>query len=602
MKAIKYIKSFIMVRPYIPIVSIICIGALLSAVTFHVIRDKELQSIKSSFKLDTEDRINAIKKEVENNLDLVRGVNSLYRSSREVTRDEFREFIKFTIDSSTIQAIEWIPRIPHSDRDAYEEKARTDAYPDFRFTEQDTAGNMVRAGVRKEYFPVYFLEPLNDNKHIMGLDLSSDTVQMEALNKSIDTGEMAATPLIPLIQLKGKHYGFRVFLPVYLKHTPADTASLRRKNLIGFVTGVFHISAMVENTYTYLKEKGINIDIYDKDGHEKERFLYSHLSGPATSEDQAIIRHKNILQTSRTINIGDREWVIKARCFPEYTDHARDWHAWSVSISIFLFTCLLSAYIKNNIKRTIQISELADNLSREITARKQVEKAIIEVEERERRRIGHDLHDDLGQRLTGISFRTQGLENRLRKRFIPEAEDASRITSLIDSAKEQVKYLTCGLSPMVEKSDGNLLLVIKELVSNIKSIYRIPCLLKCDKTISVTDKTLVRQLYRIAQEAANNAVKHAKPDSIEIHITKDNDEITMTIKDDGAGIALPVRKSGMGLEIMKYRAGMINASLIIRRDIVKGTLVTCIFSEKRENRTSHSEKIEMPEIGDSSYI
>jgi signal transduction histidine kinase len=230
-----------------------------------------------------------------------------------------------------------------------------------------------------------------------------------------------------------------------------------------------------------------------------------------------------------------------------------------------------------------------------------VEKAIIEVEERERRRIGHDLHDDLGQRLTGISFRTQGLENRLRKKFMPEAEDASRITSLIDSAKEQVKCLSRGLSPMLEKSDGNLILVLKELVSNIKSIYRVPCVLKCDKRISVTDKTLVSQLYRIAQEAANNAVKHAKPDSIEIHLSKDHDEITMIIKDDGAGINLPVRKSGMGLEIMKYRAGMINASLIIRRDIVKGTLVACIFSEKREDMLNHSDKIEMPE-NNSSYI
>ncbi len=245
-KAIKYIKAFMLERPYIPIVSIICIGALLSAVTFHVIRDKELQSIKTSFKFDTEDRINAIKREVANNLDLVRSVHSLYRSSREVTRDEFREFIKFVIIGfSNIQALEWIPRVPHSQREVYEKAARRDGYHNFWFIEQEATGKIVRAGERKEYFPVYFLESFKDNKIVMGLDLSSDPIQMEALNNAMDTGKMTTTELISLIKTEERHYEFRVFLPVYRKHALTDTVGKRRKNLLGFVAGVFNIVEMV---------------------------------------------------------------------------------------------------------------------------------------------------------------------------------------------------------------------------------------------------------------------------------------------------------------------------------------------------------------------
>jgi signal transduction histidine kinase len=599
------IKSLILNRQYIQIAAIICIGALLSALTFYVIRSKELQSIEINFEHDTDDRINAITREIENNLELVRYVHSLFRSSREVTRNEFREFIRFAIDYSTIQALEWIPVVPHHQRDAYEKAAQTDGYSDFQFTEQGEDGRIVSAGQRKEYFPVYFLEPLQENEIAIGFDLSSDPKQREALYKTWDSGKMTASAPASLMQAEGNNLGFRVFLPVYRKHIPLETAAQRRANLIGFVSGVFHINKIVDKSYAYLVEKGIDVDLFDVSDHEKEQLLYSHLSGFRDSTERRSINRndmdKNLLQVSRSIDIGDRKWMITARPVPEYTEHARDWHAWSVSIGILFSTCMLSFFIMNNLKRTIQIGQLVENLSNEITARKKVEKAIIEVEERERRRIGHDLHDDLGQRLTGISFKTQGLENRLRKKFIPEAEDASRITSLIDTAKEQVKYLSRGLAPMVEKNDGNLILVLKELVSNIKNIYKIPCVLKCDKTISVTDKTLLRQLYRIAQEAANNAVKHAKPDSIEICLTKDHDEITMTIKDDGSGIALPVRNNGMGLEIMKYRAGMINASLIIRQDILKGTIVTCIFSEKRENSINPSERIEMPE-SNSSYI
>jgi signal transduction histidine kinase len=603
--AMDRIKSYILNRQYVPITVIICIGALLSALTFYVVRSKELQSIEISFRHDTDDRINAITREIENNLELVRDVHSLYRSSDEVTRDEFREFIRFAIDYSTIQALEWIPAVPHHKRDAHEKAAQTDGYPDFEFTEQGANGKIVRAAQRKEYFPVYYLEPLQENEIMIGFDLSSDLQQTEALKKAGDSGKMTASAPASIMQAKRNNYAFRVFLPVYRKHVPLETTSQRRANLTGFVSGVFYINKMVDKSYAYLVEKGIDVDLHDVSDHEKEQFIYSHLSGFRNiAEGRSINRNdtdKNVLHVSRSIDIGDREWMITARSAPEYTDHARDWHAWSVSASILLFTCMLSAYIKNNLKRTIQVGQLAENLSSEITARKKVEKAIIEVEERERRRIGHDLHDDLGQRLTGISFKTQGLENRLRKKSVPEAEDASRITSLIDTAKEQVKHLSRGLAPMVEKRDGNLILVLKELVSDIKSIYKIPCVLKCDKSISITDKTLVRQLYRIAQEAANNAVKHAKPDSIEICLMKDDDEIIMTIKDDGSGIDLPVRNSGMGLEIMKYRAGMINASLIIRQDIVKGTIVTCIFSEKRESGVNPSEKIEISE-SNSSHI
>jgi signal transduction histidine kinase len=231
-----------------------------------------------------------------------------------------------------------------------------------------------------------------------------------------------------------------------------------------------------------------------------------------------------------------------------------------------------------------------DELNKEIVERKHLESMLLEIEEHERRRIGHDLHDNLGQQLTGISFKTKGLENSLRKKSIPETEDAARIAYLIEMSKTQVKSLSIGLAPLFEKDEYSLATAISELASNSEQLFGIHCDLKCNKFVTLYNKAALIHLYRIAQEAITNAARHAKPDTIEIRLSKKHDKITMTIRDDGMGFSTLHRTSGMGLEIMRYRADIINASVDIRPDIKKGTIVTCIFYDKREREINITEK------------
>jgi PAS domain S-box-containing protein len=215
----------------------------------------------------------------------------------------------------------------------------------------------------------------------------------------------------------------------------------------------------------------------------------------------------------------------------------------------------------------------------DITEEKEVEKSLMEVEERERRRIGHDLHDGLGQLLTGLAFKVRGLGLTLEKSSLPEAEDAADISVLIDEAKEQVSLLARGLSPVAMDEEG-LMLSFEMLSSYTAKMFGIPCFLRCEEPVLVNDKTAITQLYRITQEAVTNAVKHAKPDTIEISLAKEDDKIIITIKDDGIGIPEKIDKKGsMGLKIMRYRASIVNASLDIQKGINSGTIVTCILPE-----------------------
>ena len=223
---------------------------------------------------------------------------------------------------------------------------------------------------------------------------------------------------------------------------------------------------------------------------------------------------------------------------------------------------------------------------RDITERKRLEKALFEIEERERRRIGYELHDGLGQLLTGISFKNWGLERKLEKRSLREAEEAAEISMLIAEAKEQVSRLSKGLSP-VETDRAGLMAALESLALNNEKIFGIPCVFRCDRPVFVHNKSAIVQLYRIAQEAVTNAVKHGRPDHIEITLTRKYNKITMSIKDNGVGISgNPDDTNGMGLKIMRHRAGIINASFEVRRKAGEGTVVTCVFSDNPRRNTT----------------
>jgi signal transduction histidine kinase len=246
----------------------------------------------------------------------------------------------------------------------------------------------------------------------------------------------------------------------------------------------------------------------------------------------------------------------------------------------------LSRIIDQMMENLKTITASRDDMNKEIAERRHLEKMLLDIREHERRRIGYDLHDNLGQQLTAISFKTKGLENTLRKKLSPEAEDAARITKLVEMSKAQVKSLSSSLSPILDKDEYCLMTAMAKLVANSERLFGIPCVVRCSETILIYNETALIQLYRIAQEAITNAARHARPGQIEVSLMKEDNEITLKIKDDGTGFSSQNQKNGIGLEIMKHRADIINASLDIQPSINKGTMVTCIFMDTGENEVS----------------
>ena len=220
---------------------------------------------------------------------------------------------------------------------------------------------------------------------------------------------------------------------------------------------------------------------------------------------------------------------------------------------------------------------LVSSAIRDISDRKRLEKTILEISEREQRRIGQDLHDGLGQHLTGIAFMTKVQEQRLAERQIPEVADAAKIVQLVNDAILKTRELARGLLPVVSDAHG-LMSALRLYAREIRDLFGIVCRFQCDEPVLVHDAGVATHLYHIAQEAVNNAIKHGHAGQVLIRLFSGESEGTLIIRDDGVGIERSAgMHGGVGLQIMNYRAGMIGGNLDVRREQPNGTVVTCRF-------------------------
>ncbi len=212
---------------------------------------------------------------------------------------------------------------------------------------------------------------------------------------------------------------------------------------------------------------------------------------------------------------------------------------------------------------------------RDITERKQLEKEILEISDREQRRIGYDLHDGLCQQLAGIELMSQVLEQRLGRRSKTAAAQVGAIGQNVRAAIAQTRSLARGLSPVTLESEG-LMSALAELAVNTQKLFPVACQFACDPPVLLPDLAAASNLYRIAQEAVSNAIKHGRAKNIVISLATERGRVVLRVTDNGTGFPAKTSKPpGMGLRIMQSRAGMIGGTLVIERSASGGVRVTC---------------------------
>jgi PAS domain S-box-containing protein len=220
---------------------------------------------------------------------------------------------------------------------------------------------------------------------------------------------------------------------------------------------------------------------------------------------------------------------------------------------------------------------LVSSAIRDISERKHLEKTILEISAREQRRIGQDLHDGLGQHLTGIAFMSKVQEQKLMEKNLPEASDAAKIVNLVNQAIHKTRELARGLLPVVSEAQG-LMSALRQWAGEVEDLFAVNCCFQCVAPVLIHDGTVATHLFYIAQEAVNNAIKHGHASQIVIRLAADQQQGALTIEDDGCGIGkIAAGNKGVGLHLMSYRARMVGGSLEVQRLATGGTRVTCLF-------------------------
>jgi len=252
--------------------------------------------------------------------------------------------------------------------------------------------------------------------------------------------------------------------------------------------------------------------------------------------------------------------------------------AWNSAIILAFYVVVVMLIVRlrtmqRNLEVRVRDRTLA--LTEEIAERERLEREILDAGERERRRIGRDLHDSLGQLLTGTALAGQAVHQRLADGGSAEASGVARVVSLVEEAIEMTRGLARGLDPL-EMEGGGLAQGLRQLAATTSALTSTRCTYLGAESIAIEDSVVATHLYRIAQEAITNAIKHGRAANISVDLVRHDNGLRLTVRDDGLGIPESSGRSvGMGLRVMAHRAAVMGGSFEVRREGPRGTRVTC---------------------------
>ena len=221
-----------------------------------------------------------------------------------------------------------------------------------------------------------------------------------------------------------------------------------------------------------------------------------------------------------------------------------------------------------------RVDERTAAYEREMVERRRLDREIAQVADHERRRLGHDLHDKLGQHLTGTALAAQVLKEKLAARCDPETSDAEKLVRCLEEGIDFTRNLARGFFSPELRAEG-LVVALQDLAETVSEQSGVDCVLHDEELIPIRDSTVANQLYRIAQEAVTNSIKHAAASHIDIRFAMDGPELCLSIVDDGIGFSDKPRSAGLGLHLMRHAAALSGGTFDIRRNGEKGTIASC---------------------------
>jgi signal transduction histidine kinase len=260
------------------------------------------------------------------------------------------------------------------------------------------------------------------------------------------------------------------------------------------------------------------------------------------------------------------------------------WNA-GVRMAIFLLVVILAS-ARDELQ--ILVRQRTEKLEHEMRERTRLEKELLEIAESEQRRIGQDLHDSLGQHLTATAMEGKLLAKKLADKSPAEAAAADKLVKLTEEAIELTRKLARSLHPVELESCG-LADALQQLAANISSAFGVNCRFESSGSVVMPSIEVNTQIFRIAQEAVSNAIRHGRARQIVIALQSTEDKWLLSVTDDGCGLPREAnKKNGLGLRIMDYRARLIGAVFEIQNLPAGGTRAVCTLNPATETNDSEN--------------
>ncbi|MGD1861302.1 MAG: CHASE domain-containing protein [Leptolyngbyaceae cyanobacterium] len=447
----------------------------------------------------------------------------------QVQRSEFATFVARSLsDYPGIQALEWAPFVPLSERTAYEQQMQAAGFADFQITELGTEGELERAGDRPYYLPVTYLAPLAGNEAALGFDLNSTPARVAAIESARDSGNIQATGRIRLVQEQRDQYGFLVMLPLYQTGAAPASSAARREQFSGILLGVFRVSDVVEEALQGL-EYTIDFELRDQSAVPEEQFLGRYEAATravvAAPRDR-LSGQQNRLRAlcpvpadcTRLLEISQRQWQIAfapSEIYPASTDYA----TWITLLAGLLLTSSLVLFLRslqNELNRTRTLNDL-------------------------KLRFFSMASHELRTPLSTILISTESLQaNDAHWSIAQRRSTVERIHQTAQQMSQQISDLLTLTRAEVGKLDFNPELLdvaawFQQLIIEVQpTICQLIELTTGPPVKAFWDKKLVRSLLT---NLLSNAAKYSPVDSvIQVDLTSDDEQAILRVGDRGRGI------------------------------------------------------------------
>ncbi len=290
----------------------------------------------------------AFKNSISSHVNVLHSLGGFYAASATINRQAFKVFVTQSLeDFQGIQALEWSPIIVSSERDEFEKSVKQEGYENFQITERDVNKKMVRAGSRPLYIPITFLEPYQGNESALGYDFNSSQERQEALDRARDTGDLAITGSVNLVQDKSKQHGLVAYRPIYRKGLSHQSLEDRRNNIEGYVVGIFRVVDIVTAALKNLNTDELSFRLIDESAPVTEQLLFpddqSELPLLVQQEDGVFGRHISLVKTL-VLPVGGRSWRIEITPTQDYFAHHRSGNQWLILLAGLILTSLVGAF------------------------------------------------------------------------------------------------------------------------------------------------------------------------------------------------------------------------------------------------------------------